>query len=374
MQSNPFIISGYISSEYFCDREIETERLLHEVENGNNVAIIATRRMGKSGLIRHAFQRKKVSSNYYTFFVDIYSTRSLREFVFMLSREILEKLKPYGMKALQGFWNSVKSLQTGISFSPMGDPSFNFQLGDLRQSENTLDEIFNYLKQADHPCIVAIDEFQQIATYPEKNVEALLRSYVQQCSNARFIFSGSQRHTMGVMFSSPARPFFQSVSMMHLEAIDEEKYKIFACNHFEKNGKKLQSEVVSEVFRIAQGITWYVQKLFNTLYAKTAKGETCTKEMVQSSLDEILSTMDYTYREILFRMPEKQKEVFIAIAKEGHAKSITSGSFIHKYRLPSSSMVQSAVKGLLERDYLTYEQGEYSVYDLFLTYWIQKYY
>ncbi|MCQ2210933.1 MAG: ATPase [Paludibacteraceae bacterium] len=374
MQSNPFVISGYVSSEYFCDREEETSRLLQEVENGNNVAIIATRRMGKSGLIKHTFQCQEVSSQYYTFFVDIYSTKSLREFVYMLSREIVEKLKPYGMKALQSFWMSVKSLQTGISFSPMGEPSFNFQLGDLRQSENTLDEIFTYLNHADKPCLVAIDEFQQIANYPEKNVEAILRTYVQQCSNARFIFSGSQRHTMGVMFTSPSRPFFQSVSMMHLESIDIEKYKTFAVGHFAKNGKSLEEDVVNEVFKVSRGITWYIQKLFNTLYSRTAKGEKCTKEMVYEALDYILSTLDYTYGETLFRMPEKQKEVFIAIAKEDQAKAITSGTFIHKYKLSSSSMVQSAVKGLLERDYITYEKGVYSVYDLFLEYWIRKNY
>ena len=374
MQSNPFVISGYVSSEYFCDREEETSRLLQEVENGNNVAIIATRRMGKSGLIKHTFQCQEVSSQYYTFFVDIYSTKSLREFVYMLSREIVEKLKPYGMKALQSFWMSVKSLQTGISFSPMGEPSFNFQLGDLRQSENTLDEIFTYLNHADKPCLVAIDEFQQIANYPEKNVEAILRTYVQQCSNARFIFSGSQRHTMGVMFTSPSRPFFQSVSMMHLESIDIEKYKTFAVGHFAKNGKLLEEDVVNEVFKVSRGITWYIQKLFNTFYSRTAKGEKCTKEMVYEALDYILSTLDYTYGETLFRMPEKQKEVFIAIAKEDQAKAITSGTFIHKYKLSSSSMVQSAVKGLLERDYITYEKGVYSVYDLFLEYWIRKNY
>ena len=31
-----------------------------------------------------------------------------------------------------------------------------------------LDEIFYYLEKADKPCLVAIDEFQAIAKYPEK--------------------------------------------------------------------------------------------------------------------------------------------------------------------------------------------------------------
>lgn len=44
---NPFITSGYISPAYFCDRKKESEILIREVTNGNNIAIISTRRMGK---------------------------------------------------------------------------------------------------------------------------------------------------------------------------------------------------------------------------------------------------------------------------------------------------------------------------------------
>ena len=40
---------------------------------------------------------------------------------------------------------------------------------NIERPEYTLDEIFQYLSHADKPCIVAIDEFQQIAKYPEKN-------------------------------------------------------------------------------------------------------------------------------------------------------------------------------------------------------------
>ncbi|MFV9826352.1 hypothetical protein ACNYDD_24160, partial [Phocaeicola vulgatus] len=42
--------------------------------------------------------------------------------------------------------------------------------------EITLDEIFHYLESMDKPCVVAIDEFQQVGFYQEQHVEALLRS------------------------------------------------------------------------------------------------------------------------------------------------------------------------------------------------------
>ena len=55
MNQNPFIISGYISPEYFCDREEETARMLNAIENGRHITLFSPRRMGKTGLIRHLF-------------------------------------------------------------------------------------------------------------------------------------------------------------------------------------------------------------------------------------------------------------------------------------------------------------------------------
>lgn len=370
--TNPFVTSGYVSPEYFCDRQQESEQLIREISNGNNLALISTRRMGKSGLIEHCFGNEAIARPYYTFFVDIYATASLRDFVFLLSKVILEGLKPKGKRALQRFWNTVKSIQTGISFDVNGNPSFHLQLGDIKSEEITLDEIFRYLNEADKPCIVAIDEFQQIAGYPEKNVEALLRTYIQRCTNARFIFAGSQRHVMGNMFLSASRPFYQSVSMMYLESIALPEYTAFAIRHFEQGGKTIVPEVVELIYRQFEGITWYLQKMLNVLYSSTPQGGNCTRDMIPPALNSVMDSFKYTYLEMLYRMPEKQKELLIALAKEVKARAVTSGEFVRKYRLSSPSSVQSALRGLLEKDFITQEQGVYQVYDRFFGIWLRE--
>ena len=370
--ANPFIISGYEGEHYFCDRRQETLRMGEEIANGNNVALIATRRMGKSGLIQHYFSQPQIQQDYYTFFIDIYDTQSLRELVLKLSKEIVARLQPHGTRALKRFWDCVRSLQAGITFSPTGEPSFNVQVGEIQSSIVTLDEIFQYLEKANRPCIVAIDEFQQINNYPEKNIEATLRTYVQRCHNAQFIFAGSQRHTMSSMFTSAARPFFQSVSVMHLDSIDLEQYDIFAKNLFSEKGRMLADGVTAAVYARSNGITWYTQKLFNTLFAHTSEGEVCSESDVEEALDYVVKTQSYSYEETMFRLPEKQKMVLIALAKNGPSEGITSTAFIKKNGLPSASTVQSAVKGLLDKDFVTHERGVYSVYDLFLGYWIRK--
>lgn len=374
MVRNPFIKSGYVSQEYFCGRKTESQNLIQEITNGNNLALISTRRMEKAGLIQHCFQSEGIRKNYYTFFVDIYATKSLRDFVFSLSKVILEGLKPFGKKALQHFWESVKSLQASVSFDINGSPSLSLGLGDIQSANTTLDEIFHYLNNADKPCIVAIDEFQQVANYEEGNIEALLRTYIQHCNNARFIFAGSQRHVMGNIFMTASRPFYQSVSMMHLESIPLPEYVAFAQHHFENDGKQISSSVIEDVYNRFEGITWYMQKMLHTLYNMTSSGSTCDVDMVDEALESVVDSFKYTYSEILFRMPEKQKELLIAITKEGKAQSITSGAFIKKYKLASASSVQSALKGLLEKDFITHEQGIYQIYDRFFGIWLKQNY
>ena len=76
MVSNPFVTNGYLSPHYFCDRVEETKQLTTLVTNGNNVALISPRRLGKTGLIYHCFEQSTIKDNYYTFVVDIYATKN----------------------------------------------------------------------------------------------------------------------------------------------------------------------------------------------------------------------------------------------------------------------------------------------------------
>lgn len=159
MEVNPFVIYGYVSEELFCDREQETKELYDSLSNGRNIALIAPRRIGKSGLIDHLFHQVEVEKNYYTFHIDIYATKNLQEFVLSMGKDILASLQPRGKKIMRIFVSYLKSLQTGLSYDETGTPSFNLSIGEIHTPETTLDEIFKYLEEADKPCIVAIDEF-----------------------------------------------------------------------------------------------------------------------------------------------------------------------------------------------------------------------
>ena len=369
--SNPFITSGYVSDDYFCDREKESKEVIKTITNGNNLAIISPRRMGKTGLILHCFHQPEISQQYHCFFVDIYATNNLREFVFKLGKEIFETLKPNGTKFIERFFSIISSLRPAFKLDKTtGAPTFDIGIGEIVEPAFSLEQIFKYLEAADKPCLVAIDEFQQIANYSENNIEAVLRTHIQHCKNSSFIFAGSQRHIMQNIFFSSSRPFYQSVSLLTLKAINEKVYISFVQQHFINDNKNIPKELISTVYRLFEGHTWYIQNIFNELYAITEQGDTCTMEFIQESVKNRIASYVPLFQSTLSLLSERQKEILYAIAKEGKATGVTSAAFIKKHGLLSSSSVQTAIKQLLDKEIITSENNVYQVYDRFFGLWL----
>lgn len=373
--TNPFLTGGYISPEYFCDRENESSSLIRNITNGNNVVLISQRRMGKTGLIEHCFQFPVISENYYCFFIDIYSTSSLREFIYLLGRQIFEVLKPKGKTFIDNFFQVISSLRPAFKLdSTTGEPVFDIGLGEIKELNFSLEEIFKYLEQADKPCIIAIDEFQQVANYPEKNVEALLRTHIQHTKNTSFIFAGSQRHLLENIFFSSSRPFYQSVQALHLQAIPFEAYHEFVTDKFNAVSKLFPTSYISVIYQLLEGHTWYIQNIMNEIYGLINSDEEVDMEIVQQAFSNKLFNLQPLFQTTLNLLTERQKEVVIAISKEGKATAVLSGEFIKRHALHSTSSVQTSLKQLLDKEIISFDNKSYFVYDRFFGLWLKSQY
>ncbi len=372
---NPFVVGRYVSDAYFCDRERETEFLIKQIENGRNVALISPRRLGKTGLIQHCFHQKQISKKYYTFYVDLYATASLSEFVYLLGKSIYDELKPRKTVWSGRFFQAISSLRAGLKLDPItGAPVLDIGLGDIKAPQTALNEILKYLESADKPCLVAINEFQQIDGYEEKNVDALLRARIQHCHQTLFIFAGSKRHLMNTMFNSSSRPFYQNAISMGLDPIPMDTYAGFAARLFEEWGKHIDKAVIEHVYQQFDGCTWFVQMMMNELFALTPDGDYCSMDNYELAHTNIIQARESSYKDLLSTLSPKQKQVLQAIAKEGKAQGITSAAFIKKYNLSSSSSVQAAVKALLKNDLVTQEEDACRVCDYFFADWLARVY
>lgn len=371
---NPFIIVGNIPPEYFCDRRDESARIVRSLTNQGNLLLMSSRRLGKSGLIRYCFEQPEIKDNYYTFYIDILHTASLREMVCSFGQQVFDTLKGKGEKLLRSLALALKSLAGSFGYDPFtGNPTFQIEIGRLAQPEYTLKEIFDWLEQADKPCIVAFDEFQQISYYPEKNIEALLRGYIQHLSNVNFIYAGSERHILSEMFLSSARPFYNSTEQLALEPIVPEEYVPFVCHWFNAFDKQITQEDACAFYQMLEGNTFCMQKLFHEAFINTPVGQVCDRELLNKTLSDILSEEGKAYSKMLSRVPERQKELLYAIVREGYAQRILGGEFIRKHALASASAVQAASKKLLESGLITFENNVYSVQDIFLRLYLKRF-
>ena len=99
---------------------------------------------------------------------------------------------------------------------------------------------------------------------------------------------------------------------MNIGCIPCEKYRPFAQKHFAEDGKTLPAEVFQTLYNRFEGITWYVQRILNELFAITSPQSACTTEMVDIAIGNILRANEFTYQSMLFQLPPKQKELLIA--------------------------------------------------------------
>lgn len=368
---NPFLTSGYYSPEYFCDRKAEAHQLLNSIVNGQNVTLTSLRRIGKTGLIKHLFYQ--LPENWKGIYVDILSTENLAQFLNSLTTAILNVV-PEKESIGEKIWTFVKSMRPVISFDPLTNlPQATFELRQT-DTEMYINSIMQFLENQDFNIVIAIDEFQQILNYPEKNTDAWLRSIIQHMNNVRFIFSGSQQHLINEMFSLPSRPFYRSTSLQRIEKIDQNEYVNFISYWFHKADKTITTDVIKELLQWSCLHTYYVQLMCSRVFATGQQQitEVIWKEEAHKLLME-QEPIFYNYRNML---TQPQWQLLKAVAHEGIVKSPTSKDFISKYKLGSPSTVLRSLNSLINSELLYSSFDEkgvvfYSIYDILFHRWTE---
>ena len=233
----------------------------------------------------------------------------------------------------------------------------------------TIHLLFDYIRQSGRKVTVAFDEFQQILEYPEKNVEALLRTEIQTNTESCFIFSGSQTHMLLSMFNEYSRPFYQSSEILELGKIKKDEYATFISEFFSRFNKDLSVAVAEYIYDINGGITFNVQYTCNKLFSSGI--DKIEERDAIKMLDKILEENEiiyYNYRELLTKL---QFQLLRAIAKEDKVEKPYSERFIQKYKLGAASSVRSAIEVLIGKGMLMEDQG-LRVTDRFFSLWLKK--
>lgn len=366
---NPFLVTGYLSPEYFCDREKETERIISAMDNNRNITLLSLRRMGKTGLIKNVFYYLKKERPFRLLYVDIMATNNMAELVRELGNAVIREEKERSANFLNKLITFLSGIRAKVVFNDItGMPEIEVDYRKPQEAEKGLAALFDYLESQKVKYVVAIDEFQQIVNYAEKNVEALLRSNVQQLTNVNFIFSGSNKHLLMSMFSDYGRPFYQSSDFMFLDRLDQEVYADFILKQFVRFRRTIDKELVLEVLWNYDTYTFYTQFMFNRIFETGVNN--ITRDLVEHVKENIMLEREYVYYNYRNLLTDNQFNLLRALAKENGFEKYMSKDFLAKYKLGQASSVQRSIKALLDKEMIYEEKGCYKVYDVFFSKWL----
>ena len=372
---NPFIIKSYESKDLFCDREKELQLMLRNCINQSDMTLISQRRMGKTGLILRLFDELKTTNpDIHTIYLDIFASRNIDDFIKLLAEATMKSF-PVKTSIGERLMTFIKSLRPQLSFDNItGEPQLQIAYQTAHEKEYTLRGLFDFLDSQEVPIVIAIDEFQQIRDYPEQNMEALLRTYIQQMHNLTFIFCGSKKHLMADIFTNEKKPFYASTSFVSLSKIDEAPYTVFIRRLFEKGKREITSEAIQFILTWTRRHTYYTQQLCHTIYANG--NQTIDLEEVKLACSQLMQQSETVYLQYRQMLTDKQWDYLIAIAKEESVQQITASAFLKRHKIGTPSVSRRLADALCEKGLLnddsTLDGTVYSVSDVFLSHWMER--
>lgn len=345
---DPFAVNAYLSPQLFCDREEETRTIASALRNGRNVMLYSPRRYGKTGLIQHVFNTLAKVRGARTVFADIYAARDAHEFNTILLNAVHEALNPTPKQYLKNAMAWFGALRPVVTVDELsGKPSIGLERSEHRQDAATTREIFRILQEQDLTIFLAIDEFQQIAEFGDIRMDAVLRTELQRNSKVRVIFSGSQRQLLLDLFNNAKNPFYGSADQVELKRIDRATYADFARAIFKRHRRTLKEEDALFCYDLCRGHTYYVQVLFNRLFAD---GRPPVRDTIVDILLRIVREQDAIMATLRSALTRNQWDLFAAISKEGEVDTPTGAAFTKKYDLPSSAALVTALQALIDRE------------------------
>lgn len=372
---NPFIIKSYESKDLFCDREKELQLMLRNCINQSDMTLISQRRMGKTGLILRLFDELKTTKpDIHTIYLDIFASRNIDDFIKLLAEATMKSL-PVKTSIGERLMTFIKSLRPQLSFDNItGEPQLQIAYQTAHEKEYTLRGLFDFLDSQEVPIVIAIDEFQQIRDYPEQNIEALLRTYIQQMHNLTFIFCGSKKHLMADIFTNEKKPFYASTSFVSLSKIDEAPYTAFIRRLFNERQRNITSEAIQFILTWTRRHTYYTQQLCHTIYANG--NQTIDLEEVKLACSQLMQQNEAVYLQYRQMLTNKQWDYLIAIAKEESVQQITAAAFLKRHKIGTPSVSRRLADALCEKGLLnddnTLDGTVYSVSDVFLSHWMER--
>lgn len=256
------------------------------------------------------------------------------------------------------------------------DPLTDFSIALEYNRANTVTEDILQLpetiaKQKGIKIVICIDEFQQIADFPDSiTFQKKLRSVWQLQSNVSYCLYGSKKHMMEKMFQSQSHPFYRFGDLFYLDKISETDWVEYICDRFRVTGKEISRELASEICTVTDRYSSYVQQLAWLVWLRTDKH--ATKEDVEFGIDRMLDACEPLFIQQTESLSAYQMNFLRALANGVHT-GFTRSEILDTYQLGTAANISRLKKALTEKDLIMMTAPQkLEISDPILALWLKR--
>jgi uncharacterized protein len=375
MDANPFKYGPIALDDAFTDRGEELAELRRDALNGQDVAVFAPRRFGKTSLVWRVSQTL-VKDKALVAQVNLMFTPTKEKLAERLAKEIHENLLGRAGRAKESL-----SVFAGLRITPTmtvdatdGSLSFGFAGGHSSADvDATLERLFRLLAEVaaerKRRVVLIMDEFQEVVEL-DSDMTKLLRSIFQEQPEVAHIYLGSKRHMMERIFNDENEPFWRSAKRMELGPIAPPLFEQFIIDGFRKHGRDIDIQVVDSILAMTAGHPYGTQEISYYLWEETGAGETADGGKLEIAVGKLLRSEHSHFSDLWDRASGNQRALLTALAGEAGRPLMQEYRARHSLRSPST--IQKNVAALAQQEVVSVDRGYARISEPFYAEWIQR--
>lgn len=371
---NPFRFGALALDESFADRESERAELAADIRNGQDVVVIARRRLGKSSLAWSAAQA--VAGEVLVAQVDLMTTPTKERLAAALADSIFEQIASTLERVKEAALAPFRRLQVQPVVTVNEDGSYSFSFG-VAERPADIDATLERLLQLPgelgagrgRRTALVMDEFQQVVEI-DPRLPNLMRAVFQQQPEVSHVYLGSRRHVMDRIFNDQNEPFWRSAKTIVLAEIEPAAFAPFLVERFAASGRAIAPGTVAEVLALTKGHPYATQQLAYFLWQRTGEAGEADGEALALALADVLRSEDTHFALLWEGASTNQKLILEALAREpGHP---FKAEYRRRHGLGPATNAQRALRALEQKEVVVGERGAYRIVEPFLAEWLRR--
>ena len=369
----PFVFGVRVEGDTFTDRKEETKRLKMNFLYGVNTILISPRRMGKTSLVEKVSSMVECESLKIAK-IDAFGCRSENDFINAFATAVVRATSTKWEEWIENTKTFLSRFIPKISIGQ--DPISDFSIALEYNKSNTVTEDILQLpetiaKQKGIKIVICIDEFQQIADFPDSlTFQKKLRSIWQLQRNVSYCLYGSKKHMMETMFQSQSHPFYRFGDIFYLNKIAESDWVEFICNRFKVTGKEISPELATEICSVTDRYSSYVQQLSWLVWLRTTFR--VTKKDVEYGIDHMLDACEPLFIQQTESLSSYQMN-FLRALTDGVTTGFTRSEILNNYQLGTAANISRLKKALTEKDLIALTAPKkLQISDPILALWLKR--